>query len=318
MPRLNRFEKELDKSKLLLYTMKRKVQRMRGFTFADMMRDQTVAGRICNLLETTNEVCQGVAQEYGVDVTIAGGAVRDSVFGYYPNDIDIFVGLGGFDEDEKDDILLLYGDAVMKKLAKAFELMADDGDVTKLFAQTGEAYKARGITDMFLYGSQWVQVWPGDPNDDFFGGQGTKFQFIGRDTAHPEELMRQFDYELTKCYIEPKPQLQGDLKTFQRVFKPEFMEAVAKKTVTATSPQTHSRIQEWDSRWGELHNHGWTVNVAYEQPMKTTRAKKYGAVNFFEQQAVANNMDQRILNNALADLVDWDRPRAVGIIEDNF
>lgn len=124
---------------------------------------------------------------------IAGGAVRDTVYGLNWKDIDVFVDYNHTEQCPEDYCLNL-----------AYDLSNALGGTEPSLSQAAEAYQHNKDTDLWvIYDFTWNQ---------------SKVQVIGRpDVTTPEEFVQGFDYELVKTWINS----DGTIG-----MAPEFVEAI--------------------------------------------------------------------------------------------
>jgi len=129
----NSYQKRLDNQLKTLYNIRSKVKKMKTaehlLSFGDSFNKETS--------ELTDETIRiiGAAIKESRDKSfqilrtpvIAGGAVRDAVYGLPPKDYDIFLDVSGVPEDEREDVVLLFGLRVLDNLQhdKRFRTLAD-------------------------------------------------------------------------------------------------------------------------------------------------------------------------------------------------
>ena len=134
---------------------------------------------------------------------IAGGAIRDCVFGLTPRDYDIFLDVSDLPDDEKDDYVLMFADSVLKRLGQEREELVNlpfeegkysNGEST---LQSFVVYTAQlpagavpgGFADVAEAADErdpWGDIWadqPAQPADQRPGGLdvqvGDRFEFNG-------------------------------------------------------------------------------------------------------------------------------------------
>jgi hypothetical protein len=147
---------------------------------------------------------------------IAGGAIRDLYFGYFPKDYDVFLDTSVFSEDEREDAcdLLSYG------LPSAI-----GGDFADLICIPGKEKKYSLTKDNF-------QVY------SFYGPEelGKETQLICK-LVDKETIIKDFDYDLVRCWY--------DIDSRGITYSGEFLASARSKEIVSTSSQTTSRILNW-------------------------------------------------------------------------
>lgn len=205
---------------------------------------------------------------------IAGGAVRDCVFGLSPRDYDVFVDVSELEEDERDDYVLLLSHGIMDKLG-----WNKDTDTTIANVEYEEERYATlpNGKPFIVYNAVDGRPVPRARNDrwfeDFLNGGGhlqinergnfepvggpplaaddgpaepiaerPKFlpvQFIGREITGLT-LLEDFDYAAVKCLFDPT--------TMEYVFADSFTELMTTKTMDLTD-KAFLRAKKWLNRF---------------------------------------------------------------------
>lgn len=177
---------------------------------------------------------------------IAGGAVRDAVFGLIRKDDDIFIDLTGVNVDEHDDVCLRFADA----LRMTSEDMAayPIGDVLKdlQFGGDGNEYNDADNPTGFIAGYEGFTDY----------GQ---FNVLGR-TETPEETVDSFDYSLVKCWY--------DTGTNEFKFHEDFLNQLNNELVDVRDDKTKRRFKRWRER---------TYRQYYQSPTKMVSRFKSNA-----------------------------------------
>ncbi len=147
---------------------------------------------------------------------IAGGFVRDTLLGYEPRDIDVFL----LDcEDIEDDAV--YFTEVFRRNTK------EPYVVKNAFRPKGVNYdKTSGFV---TYSSMPYAVAPLMTMD-----------VMGTTKKTPEEVIDSFDYSLVKAYLDPE--------TNKFFVHPSFIESVKKNRIETSSTNAWARADEWRYR----------------------------------------------------------------------
>lgn len=200
---------------------------------------------------------------------IAGGAVRDTVFGCQPKDFDIFFDVSSIHQEDRQDATLLFGLRIMDELEKLPNF--------RLFKGVNLVEKGQNYGEPENLDPSWKEFYVADTNE--FNGEEwglwimegehhpvvqSHLQFVGhvdkRLTDDPMTFLDSFDYPLVKCFYDPVDRLYK--------FQDEFVEAMKTRSFSVDSPTAFSRASGWENLWGM----GFDIKKNYEEPkpVKTT------------------------------------------------
>lgn len=221
------FQKSLDKSRLLWYNTRRKVK-PRVITHDNVMFNKDVCKSIeraegsCEQIKQIAEAISTVSRKHFPSLPvpcIAGGSIRDTVFGLPPRDYDVFLDVHELSEDEKDDHVLLFGTYVLEQL-----FPFNPPSVRQLDGYTRDTPQALE-KDFVVYEN--VTGLP-------------KIQFIGR-TQTKDELLSSFDWPLTKAMYNPET---GDF-----IFDDAFINCMNTRKIKCRDQEEDARVANWVSRY---------------------------------------------------------------------
>lgn len=192
---------------------------------------------------------------------IAGGAIRDTLFGLRPNDWDVFFDVSHIeDSDAREDFTLMYLADLLEE-ARKDEGMRQDLAFASIEALNGNYAPHEEVThfgdrEFIVYQTSWQ--WANDmPEVPMI------IQAIGRkDTrlskADPVDFLDDFDYAAVKALYDPTG--------LGFVFHPEFEEFLDKRVLETDDTNTLRRIQSWSGRFYpkvpfEIKNNGPKVDL---------------------------------------------------------
>ncbi len=275
----NRWQKSLDKSRLMLYNMKSKVRKKR--------MKENVLGKWS---ETTNKAYSEYTKNYIVSVgkaikdvcennksfanlrcpVIAGGSVRDMVFGLLPRDIDVFVDMSCYeDEDERKDQLLLLSDEIrlaLVKNRKPYYKYAPSENVNQYTGTVDFSFEVYNLFPLEPWEDE-LEGLPAEPEEvEPFPIEALELpeevptrelnnrfaiQIIGKNDKRLSEnptkyVMEDFDYSFVKALYDPL------IEEF--ILSDEFMDNLGTKEVFARDQTSFARIQNWLSRYSYASN----------------------------------------------------------------
>lgn len=142
---------------------------------------------------------------------IAGGSIRDMIFGVNPKDYDIFVDVSNIDADAADDLALLISYEIVKEFG-----VNDDAIPMRV-----EGYEKEGREPFPVYEIL---------------GEDDVLQVIAR-TEKPLDLLNDFDYTLVKGMYDP---VSGEF-----FLHDDFYEQLKSKTIKCDNDATLNRISSW-------------------------------------------------------------------------
>lgn len=269
----NQYQKHLDKSLLSLYT--NRVKRMR--TEEDLVEKMKVT-QSSTLSTIVDENIRAIgealveAKEKGFPILrtpiVAGGAVRDYVYGFYPKDYDIFFDVSKIPEDEQEDAVHLFGLRVVDALVarKNSKYLSLEDNVLHRIAPDEErdygeirdsinnhadpSWEKFHVFETGPYSERIQRIWAQDMRDNHEADNHRfiKLQFIGRnDTRLSEEdplpFVEAFDYDLVKGIYDPETKKYSLHKS--------FVDAHNSKKLVVDRPSTLARVNRQLYRYGK-------------------------------------------------------------------
>lgn len=251
------FQRGLDKQRLSWYNSRGKQRKpvteediLSGKLSKDIDETKNVLSIISDIGEALRTIpTKGVTPAPPI---LAGGAIRDLVFGLTPKDYDIFIDTSGVPLDEREDLVLLVGSYFLEEMVKKEKFLGLSLDLVR----KGEVYrKANPKKDFIVY----------ENSKDTLAG--IQFQFIGHNdhrlTEDPPAFLEEFDWPLVKALYNPE-----DASFF---FDKEFFSLLSSKEYTTDSHETFCRIKPWLDKF---HYRGWGA------PFKLNRGKNYETPSF--------------------------------------
>lgn len=274
----SKFQKVLDKQLQTLYNNRCKVKRMK--TAEQILVDLTESVNK-ERSKTTDENIHLVGEAikrardkgFGSLRTpiLAGGVVRDYVYGLTPNDYDIFLDVSSIPEDEQEDAVLLFGLRVIDELTAAddskFKALEDNtlrklgvdnpyGDaIGNTQAGTDPRWKNFYVFETGPFNERIQRIWNEDVAEDANRANDMfrfiKLQFIGHNDTRlsqedPTEFVEYFDYELVRCLFDP------EVMAYR--LHDDFVKVVNSKEITVTDRRTRDRVIGWTNNfaWANL------------------------------------------------------------------
>jgi len=268
---LNWYQKRLDNKLKLLYTTRSKVVKMK------------TEKEVLNFSESTNikqsKRLDGVIKALGIAIkeardesfsalrtpVIAGGAIRDAMYGLPVNDYDVFLDISKIPEDEQEDVVLLFGVRVVDALQKdpRFRTIKDNTlrGVNSVDYMGSSAKQGAGAFFVFETGeynpdaveAYNLEFWePGGYAEPRWTEIENKYiflriQFIG----HRDERLSQedpisfvdgFDYNMVRCLYDPQ--------TSQYKLSDSFMEGVNSKVIEVDNDRPKTRAYSFIGKFG--------------------------------------------------------------------
>lgn len=204
---------------------------------------------------------------------LAGGAIRDYVYGLTPQDYDVFLDVTNIPEDEQEDAVLLFGLRVIDELTAAddskFKALEDNtlrklGAAYGLEGRNGQNGQGFYVFETGPFDERIQRIWNEDvaidadrANDQF---RFIKLQFIGHSDTRlskedPTEFVEGFDYELVRGLFDP------EIMAYR--LHDDFVKVVNSKTLTVREERTARRVYDWTSRFSWAN-----VGQRLESPIK--------------------------------------------------
>lgn len=247
--------------------------------------DKDMSLKVDNYIACLGAEIKKVHQSFSYDVpcpVIAGGCIRDAVHGLMPKDYDIFLDITAVPEDDKDDVVNLFGTHLI-------DFMGWRG--WGVFHKVGDEYTKKGQGDHI---DQFVVY--ETTNENFLPETKPVLQFIGRDdisfSSDPTLLMDDFDYSLVRGWYDP-------MDTSYHLH-PSFVKSLNDKIVDVSrGKETYDRAVPWSWRLpdspyqftGYEPKTGDTVTTS-SRVRRPSRAGTIFDTNFF-----GNQMVWKVINN---------------------
>lgn len=178
-----------------------------------------------NLLEVLREyhgILENAIGEEGSFV-IAGGAVRDAILGYFPNDIDTF--FLGLDKENMEDELTYYN-YLLRNNESFCAFTRNQNAGNEYFEDLG-----RGLYDSSSFQASRLYI---------------NHRHVGRldnmaDTSRtPEELIGRFDHDLVRCFFDKDGVAVSE----------NFLAALKAGRVASPTQEAQRRLTTWKKRTG--------------------------------------------------------------------
>lgn len=182
---------------------------------------------------------------------IAGGSVRDVVYGSEPKDYDVFFDLSQVPQDEQDDFVLLFGFYFIQEIGEV-EGYKHLKDCTIGALSGPEYFTQTDWKNFFVYENRFAK----DFTVARFDADGVmveerfwiKLQFIGHNDPRlaqvdgPIEFVNDsFDYPLVKALFDPA-RMEYNLSA-------EFVATANANKLVVKSPDTYRRVVNWTNRF---------------------------------------------------------------------
>lgn len=264
-----KWQNQIDKQRMLWYNNRRKV--------AKRKTDMNIITKLTESIDksiskTTDENIRAIgdaikqAREEGFPILrtpiIAGGAVRDYVFGLAPNDYDVFLDVSKIPKEEQEDAVMLFGLRVLDNLTEDENtkyLPLEDNTLIDITARSSYEGTLANIDprwkDFVVFetgafservGRMWHEEYGQDPaaaNDKY---RFLKIQFIGHNderlsNENPLSFVEYFDYGLVRCLYDPEAR--------EYALHPDFIETLEKKVEESDNERTVGRLQNFRSRF---------------------------------------------------------------------
>lgn len=266
---MNSYVKKVQQQQMDRYTTpKKKTYTMDMITNGDLSSNPNTSADTEEKIREIGRALKAVAEEHYPSIPlpiIAGGAVRDMVFGKRPKDYDVFVSTLHWPEEDREDNLLVFGQLVLQELKKTelFSFLITDR-LERVTADFGEDKNYSNETtgeEFIVYENSYddamenIEQWEclqfiGRPNDKL--SKGLTLEFV-------EES---FDYPLVKAFYDPG--------TEDFVVSDEFRLCLDSGVVTARDDRTFNRVQRfrfWTNTQGKI---GFEINDERKPKPKTT------------------------------------------------
>lgn len=284
----SKWQKVLDNQLKTLYNNRCKVKRMK--TAEQILIDLTESvnkERSATVDENIHAVGEAIkrARDKGFGSLrtpiLAGGAIRDYVYGLTPQDYDVFLDVTNIPEDEQEDAVLLFGLRVIDELTAAddskFKALEDNtlrklGAAYGLEGRNGQNGQGFYVFETGPFDERIQRIWNEDvaidadrANDQF---RFIKLQFIGHSDTRlskedPTEFVEGFDYELVKGLFDP------EIMAYR--LHDDFVKVVNSKTLTVREERTARRVYDWSSRfsWANVGQRlNCPIKIVNEVPAK--------------------------------------------------
>ncbi len=284
----SKWQKVLDNQLKTLYNNRCKVKRMK--TAEQILIDLTESvnkERSATVDENIHAVGEAIkrARDKGFGSLrtpiLAGGAIRDYVYGLTPQDYDVFLDVTNIPEDEQEDAVLLFGLRVIDELTAAddskFKALEDNtlrklGAAYGLEGRNGQNGQGFYVFETGPFDERIQRIWNEDvaidadrANDQF---RFIKLQFIGHSDTRlskedPTEFVEGFDYELVKGLFDP------EIMAYR--LHDDFVKVVNSKTLTVREERTARRVYDWSSRfsWANVGQRlNCPIKIVNEAPAK--------------------------------------------------
>lgn len=266
----NSYVKKVQQQQMDKYTTpKKKTYTMDMLTKGDLSSNPKTSADTEEKIREIGRALKAVVQGHYLGMptpVIAGGAVRDVIFGKRPKDYDVFVSTLHWPEEDREDNLLVFGQLVLQELKKSspetfssliterLERVTADSGENKEYSDetTGEEFIVyeNSYDDAMENVEQWENIqFIGRPNDKL--SKGLILEFV-------EES---FDYPLVKAFYDPST---GDF-----VVSDEFRLCLDSGVVTARDDRTFNRVQRfwlWTKSHGKI---GFEINDERKSKPKT-------------------------------------------------
>lgn len=240
----NAYEKRLDKDQLSWYNRSRRKgvdelsvdELIKRHALADYVGTNTKA-LITKIGEAINRVQENKRYADIHTPVIAGGSLRDMVFGITPNDYDIFVDASNV--DDKEDFTLLYLNDLLLELKEDMDIgeaLFEEACVKELGKEYGgDPANKFPVYEISREAPDGAIIWDNNV---------PKIQLISRSDPRlseaPKEFLDDFDYSAVKALYDPT----GEGFFFHKEFK-DFLKS---KTIEVHNDNTYSRVMKWRNR----------------------------------------------------------------------
>lgn len=328
MPMRTKWQKVLDNQLKTLYNNRCKVKRMK--TAEQILIDLTESvnkERSATVDENIHAVGEAIkrARDKGFGSLrtpiLAGGAIRDYVYGLTPQDYDVFLDVSDIPEDEQEDSVLLFGLRVIDELVNVegskFLALTDntlrrlgaDNPYEREDANVDPRWKNFYVFETGPFDERIQRIWNEDMNENAERANDQyrfiKLQFIGHNDARlskedPTEFVEYFDYELVRCLFDP------EIMAYR--LHDDFVRVVNSKTLTVKEEQTARRVYDWTSRfsWANIGQRLESpIKVVNEAPAKKSIFQVKSARYADIQGGLVNNLLQGLAPAAPIAVGDW-------------
>lgn len=321
----SRYQKVLDKRLFNMYNMRSRIAKMK--TAEQILVDLTESvnkERSATVDENIHAVGEAIkrARDKGFGSLrtpiLAGGAIRDYVYGLTPQDYDVFLDVTNIPEDEQEDAVLLFGLRVIDELTAAddskFKALEDNtlrklGAAYGLEGRNGQNGQGFYVFETGPFDERIQRIWNEDvaidadrANDQF---RFIKLQFIGHSDTRlskedPTEFVEGFDYELVRGLFDP------EIMAYR--LHDDFVRVVNSKTLTVKEERTARRVYDWSSRfsWANVGQRlNCPIKIVNEAPAKQSLFRVKSARYADIQGGLVNNLLQGLAPAAPIAVGDW-------------
>lgn len=240
---ISKLKKPLDKYLDRVYNIRREVD-LEDLLAHSLNTDNSILvhNQITVLSEQLCKVpsAMGKAEEDFPSMLIAGGSIRDRIFGLGPKDFDVFVDISDYDKDEAEDLLLLICEEIRQQQDDPDEYIHPKrlGEEEEPYLETDDdtedpciVYEIYPNTDFLL--------------DDRIINQIKPIQVIGyrnKDIKNnPFKFLDTFDYSLVKAFFDPFKKEYGVHKDFHK--------SLDNKIVEYSGSKPKARVVNFKWKW---------------------------------------------------------------------
>lgn len=203
---------------------------------------------------------------------IAGGAIRDMIFGLKPKDYDIFYDVTPLPEDEREDASLYLASLIKDEISKDgrhFPFAAEFDLIEDLSGEYAESGKNTDTGVFCVYETVVPDRLWALPEADGPGNPFQVFQFIPhlapKLSESPAEFAKTFDYGFVRAVLDP-------LDMAYR-FDDTFVEELKARKIVVTEEKTRGRVQRWLDRCLSI-GHNPPVTMDYKGKTKKNKGVK--------------------------------------------
>lgn len=268
------FQKRLDKDLVSWYnTRKKSVKKrydLKKITEEFVLSTDKRVSKVSNEdIFSISKALKIVAEEFNIRCPIiAGGAIRDTVYGLTPKDIDVFFDTSSVPEDDREDFTLMVGLRTLEELSKIPKYEAFLLPLMREHSKSINSFDSTYVTKTKTNQKEWKTffvydglfntglldaLWNDLPEevDDYVGEElirSPSIQFIGRPEEFlskddPSGLLDTFDWSLTKGLFDPT--------TMKYHLSEEFLNQTTQATIEVSNNHEFERAYFWTLRMAE-------------------------------------------------------------------
>lgn len=259
---------------------------------------------------------------------IAGGAIRDVVFGTHPRDYDVFLDVSYLPKDEQEDATLVMLSGILTELDKTGKYPSlTKSNMTQIGGIGGDSSiyeQDPSWKDFFVYENTpavdehfdaQIEEWH-DPHEvRVVERPFLSIQTIGNNDKRlsledPTEFLEYFDWPLVRAMFDPA------INKFR--FHTDFIEQLDKKKIVVDNKRTYERVNRWLLRfehggkfeivrnWTPQYANKYTVGPSWDLNTQTAITETYGDIvqRYLAPAAMANFIDLEMI--ALANIAGID------------